>query len=63
MPKFIWQVNNIYKYIEQFLSFGKDQLLPNDEIIELAEFSLLCEWENQLLVNSFNWKPKLSTGP
>ena len=38
--KFIFRLNNIFEYLEQLPPFGKNQVLPEDEIIKIVEFVL-----------------------
>ena len=42
------------EYLEKFLPFGAGQFLPEDEILELVEFSLPKEWQKEVTIQGFD---------
>ena len=38
------------EYLEKFPPFRAGQCLPEDEILELVEFSLLKEWQKEVII-------------
>ena len=54
MCEFIFRVNNIVKFLNHFPLFGTYQGFPDDEIIEISEFSLSRKWQKKLLVQGFD---------
>ena len=43
-------MEKIVDYLKTSSPFGKNQGLTEDEFLDLANFTLLCEWQEQLLV-------------
>ena len=46
------------EYMQDFPTYGNNQGLPGDYIIEFMEYSLPCEWQKQLLVQGFDSSTK-----
>ena len=43
------------KYLEEFPPFrGKQQVLPEDEILEHLEFAIQNSWQKQMVLRGFN---------
>ena len=50
---FIFTIDKMVEYLENFSPFGSGQRLPEDEILELVEFSLPKEWQKELIIQGF----------
>ena len=42
------------EYLEKYPPFGAEQRLPDEKILELVNFSLLKEWQEQFISQGFN---------
>ena len=51
---FICCIDEIIKYLENLPPFRARQCLPEEEIIELVEFSLIKEWQKNLTIQGFD---------
>ena len=40
-------------YLEDLPPFGANQVLPEDDLLELVEFALPCEWQKHLIVQIY----------
>ena len=43
-----------FNYPEHLTQFGTSQLIPDNEIIKLVDFTLPCNWHKKILVQGFN---------
>ena len=41
------------EYLKKIPPFGAGQRLPEDDILDLVEFSLLKEWQKKLIIQGF----------
>ena len=41
-------------YLENFLTFGAGQHIPEENILKLVEFSLPKEWQKELIIQGFD---------
>ena len=53
---FIYRINKMIKYLKTFPPFEEGQRLPEDDILELVEFSLLNEWQKELIIQVFDYE-------
>ena len=51
---FIYRINKMIKYLDKFPPFDAGQRLPEDESLEMVEFSLLNEWQKELIIQVFD---------
>ena len=51
---FIYRINKMIKYLDKFPPFEEGQRLPEDDILELVEISLLNEWQKELIIQVFD---------
>ena len=51
---FICRIDELVKYLDNFPPFGAGQHLPEEEILELVEFSLPKEWQKELIIQGFD---------
>ena len=51
---FIYRINKMIKYLDKFPPFEEGQRLPEDESLELVEFSLLNYWQKELIIQVFD---------
>ena len=51
---FIYCINKMIKYLKTFPPFEVGQRLPEDDILELVELSLLNEWQKELIIQVFD---------
>ena len=53
---FIYRINKMIKYLDKSPPFEEGQRLPKYEILQLVEFSLLNEWQKELIIQVFDSK-------
>ena len=51
---FIYHICDMVEYLKKFPPFGAGQLLPEDDILELVEFSLPKECQKELTIQGFD---------
>ena len=52
--EFVARVRELNEYLKMFPLFGNGQELPEDEILEIIEFSLPQDWQRTMLVQGFD---------
>ena len=51
---FITRLVEINTYLAKFPPFAENQQLPNDEIMDIAEFAVPVRWQKIMVVHGFN---------
>ena len=54
IKEFAARVVEMNGYMSQFPPFGDDQALPDDELLDLAEFAMPSTWQRTMIVQGFN---------
>ena len=52
--EYLTRFMELNKYLEQFPPFDEEQNLPDDEVMEHAEFAIPNSWQNQMVMHNFN---------
>ena len=50
----ICRIDRMVEYLKKSSPFETGQRLPEDEILELVELSLLKDWQKQLIIQGFD---------